>query len=267
LLIERGDHTGARAALARRGTPNPASDGDGLVRRAEIELLLAEGRWDDALRAADDYQVRLRGVDNPVWAPWRSLKALALDGLGRHEEALVLLDEELDASRRWGAPGAMARTLRLLGTLRRDNDHELLYEAAALAEASPARLEHAKALVALGSALRRARRRSDAREPLARGFELANRCGAPALSDRARTELYAAGGRPRRAALTGPESLTPSERRVADLAAEGHSNRDIAQMLFVTPKTVEVHLTSVYRKLGISARRALSDVLADLSSA
>ena len=260
-LIERGDHTGARAALASRGTPNQASDGDGLVRRAELELLLAESRWDDSLRAADGYRVRLRGVDNPAWAPWRSLKARALDGLGRQEEALVLLDEELDAARRWGAPGAIARTLRLLGTLRPDNDHQLLREAAAVAETSPARLEHAKALIALGSALRRARRRSDAREPLARGLELANRCGAQPLGDWAKTELYAAGGRPRRDALTGPESLTPSERRVADLAAQGHSNRDIAQMLYVTPKTVEVHLTSVYRKLGISARTALSDAL------
>jgi DNA-binding CsgD family transcriptional regulator len=260
-LIERGDHTGARAALAGRGSPNPESDGDGLVRRSEVELLLAESRWDEALPAADEYHARLRGIDNPAWAPWRSLKALALDGQGRHGDVLALLDEELDASRRWGAPGALARTLRISGTLRRDDGHELLSEAVAVADASPARLEHAKALIALGSALRRGRRRSDAREPLGRGFELANRCGASSLADWAKTELYAAGGRPRRDALAGPESLTPSERRVADLAAEGHSNRDIAQTLYVTPKTVEVHLTSIYRKLGIAARTALPGAL------
>ena len=147
------------------GNPNPESDGDGLVRRSEIELLLAESRWDEALAAADKYHMRLRGIDNPAWAPWRSLKALAVDGLGRHGEAMRLLDEELDEARRWGAPGTLARTLRLAGMVRRDDGHELLREAVAVAERSPARLEHAKALIALGSALRRGRRRSDSREP------------------------------------------------------------------------------------------------------
>ncbi len=266
-LIQRGDHAGARAALARRGNPNSGSDGDALLRRSEIELLLAESQWPEALAAADDYRTRLRGIDNPAWAPWRSLKALALHGLGRHDDAVALLDEELDRSRRWGAPGSLARTLRLLGTLSHGDDLEHLREAVIVAEASPARLEHCKALIALGSALRRSRQRAQARESLARGFELANGCGAPTLAERARTELYAAGGRPRREALTGPESLTPSERRIAELAADGHTNRDIAQQLYVTPRTVEGHLTSIYRKLGISARKALSGALAEPSSA
>jgi len=267
LLIERGDRAGARAALASRGNPSPASDGDALVRRAELELLLDEGRWDEALGAADEYHARLRAIDNPAWAPWRSLKALALDALGRGDEALALLDAELDASRRWGAPGALSRTLRVMGTLRRDDGQELLREAVAVAEGSPARLEHAKALIALGSAQRRAGRRADAREPLVRGLELATRCGAPPLAELARTELYAAGGRPRREALSGPESLTPSERRVAELAAEGQANRDIAQALYVTPRTIEGHLTNVYRKLGISTRNELADALAARPSA
>jgi DNA-binding CsgD family transcriptional regulator len=262
-LIERGDHVGARAALANRGSPNRASDGDRLVRRAELELLLAESRWEEALAASEDYQRRLRGIDNPAWAPWRSLRALALAGLGRRSEALALLDEELERARRWGAPGALARTLRLVGTLRHEHGHEALREAVAVAEGSPARLEHAKALIALGSELRRNGRRSEARAPLARGYELANRCGALPLVELAKTELYAAGGRPRRDALSGPESLTPSERRIAELAAEGHTNRDIAQTLYVTPRTVEGHLTSIYRKLGISTRNALSDALAE----
>ena len=90
---------------------------------------------------------------------------------------------------------------------------------------------------------------------------IASHCGAQPLAEHARNELYAAGGRPRREALTGPESLTPSERRVAELAAAGQSNRDIARTLYVTPKTVEVHLTSVYRKLGIRSRAALSKAL------
>ena len=61
---------------------------------------------------------------------------------------------------------------------------------------------------------------------------------------------------------SGPGALTPSERRIAALAADGLTNRDIAQQLFVTPKTVEVHLSAVYRKLGIASRRALGSALA-----
>src|SRR5207247_1033535 len=89
--------------------------------------------------------------------------------------------------------------------------------------------------------------------------ELAHKLGATALEERAQTELAATGARPRRLMLSGLESLTPSERRVAELAAENLTNKDIAQALFVTPKTVEVHLSSVYRKLEISSRAQLPD--------
>jgi DNA-binding CsgD family transcriptional regulator len=261
VLTERGDLDRARAAVEARGNPNPASDADALVRRAEIELLIAERDWEAALLAADGYRECLRGIDNPASGPWRSLTALALDGVGRSAEAHALAEQELDAARRWGAPGALARSLRVLGTLERDRGHERLREAVAIAAPSPARLEHAKALVALGSALRRAGQRTQAREPLRLGLELAGRCGASGLAEAARTELYSAGGRPRREALSGPESLTPSERRIAELAADGASNREIAQTLYVTPKTVEVHLTSIYRKLGISTRVRLASAL------
>ena len=110
--------------------------------------------------------------------------------------------------------------------------------------------------------MRLARRPTDAREPLRRALELATVCGAEPLAEHARTELHAAGVRPRREALSGVESLTPSERRVADLAAAGRTNRDVAQELFVTPKTVEVHLSNAYRKLGIRSRRELAGALA-----
>jgi DNA-binding NarL/FixJ family response regulator len=81
------------------------------------------------------------------------------------------------------------------------------------------------------------------------------------LAARAETELRATGARPRRIALRGLESLTPSERRIAELAAHGPTNREIAQALFVTPRTVEVHLTNAYRKLGISSRSQLATAL------
>ena len=262
VLIERGDVDGARAALTSCPQPTPGSDGDALMRRSTIELSLAEGDRARALAEADLQRERLGNVENVAWAPWRSLKAQALDGLERRDEALALLEDELVEARRWGAPGSLARTLRLLGMMRRRDGLALLHEAVEIAEGSPARLEHAKALAALGSALRLARRPSDARAPLRDAFEIASHCGAQPLAEHARTELYAARGRPRREALTGPESLTPSERRVADLAVEGQSNRDIAQALYVTPKTVELHLTSIYRKLGIRNRAGLLEALA-----
>jgi DNA-binding NarL/FixJ family response regulator len=142
-----------------------------------------------------------------------------------------------------------------------DGGLALLEEAAAVLEPSPAKLERARALADLGAALRRTGRRVDAREPLRNAVELAQACGAVPLADAARSELVAAGAKPRRQALSGAESLTPSELRVAAMAAEGMTNRDIAQNLFVTPKTVEVHLSSVYRKLDIGSRTQLASAL------
>ena len=125
-----------------------------------------------------------------------------------------------------------------------------------------ARLEQARALVELGAALRRGNQRSEARELLREGVELAHRAGAPALVERGNEELAATGARPRKLVVSGVDSLTASERRVAELAAQDHSNKEIAQALFVTVKTVEVHLSSVYRKLQITSRRQLAPALA-----
>ena len=149
--------------------------------------------------------------------------------------------------------------LRVLGLVR--GELALLEEAVAVLEGSRARLELAKALADLGAAVRRDRRPSDAREPLRRALELADACGADGLVEHVRSELYATGARPRTTATGGVDALTASERRVAAFAAEGQSNRDIAQALFVTPKTVEVHLSNAYRKLGIRSRRELAGAL------
>ena len=137
-----------------------------------------------------------------------------------------------------------------------------LHEAVEVLAGSSARLEHAKALVDLGAMLRRTNRRKEARDPLQQGLELARKCGAKPLAERAHTELVATGARPRRLVFSGREALTPSERRVAAMAAEGMTNREIAQALFVTPGTVEVHLSSSYRKLDISSRSQLPQALA-----
>ncbi|MGE3138230.1 MAG: AAA family ATPase [Thermoleophilia bacterium] len=266
VLVERGDLPGARALLDGAVTHAPRSVPAHGLRRARLALLLAEGRAQEALAVADEYAAHLGRIVNPAFAPWRSLTALALDGDGRTAEAVALAGEELAPARRWGAPGTVGRSLRVLGTLEREEGLDHLHEAVALLEASPARLEQARALLALGSALRRSGRRRDARPPLLRALELADRCGAPRVAETARTELYAAGARPRTPALAGAEALTASERRVAALAAEGRTNKEIAQALFVTLKTVEVHLSHAYRKLGIASRRELGAALGGAES-
>jgi DNA-binding CsgD family transcriptional regulator len=141
-----------------------------------------------------------------------------------------------------------------------------LREAVEVLEGSPARLEHARALVDLGAALRRANSRAGARGVLEQGLDLAARCRARALVRRARTELRAAGGPSADPDASGLEQLTASERRVAELAAEGRSNPEIAQALFVTRKTVETHLGRVYRKLDIPGRGKLAHALDESSS-
>lgn len=133
---------------------------------------------------------------------------------------------------------------------------------------SPRRLELARALVDYGAALRRHKHRAAAREPLRRGLDLAHRCGATTLAQHAAEELRATGARPRRLLLTGVESLTPSELRVARLAAQGRSNPEVAQALFVTRSTVETHLQAAFRKLDIYSREQLPAALAqDLNAA
>ena len=122
-------------------------------------------------------------------------------------------------------------------------------------------LERARAHVALGAALRRAGRPVEARAPLRLALDLAHRCGAKSLEEEALAELRAAGARPRRPRTTGARALTPGERRVAELAATGRMNREIAETLFVTLATVEFHLRNAYRKLGIASRAELGKAL------
>ena len=263
LLIERGALREARALLDTVISPPPRSDHAILVDRASMRVLLAEGRPEEALAYADVYELHAGWKRHPRYVPWRSLKAQALERLGRHDEAVALAGEELEIARGWGSPGTVGRSLRVLGTILRTDGIEQLEEACALLEQAPARLEQAKALAALGAALRRARKPTEAREPLRRALELADVCGAQPLVDGVRAEIYATGARPRTTALRGVLALTASERRVADLAADGQTNRDIAQTLYVTPKTIEVHLSNAYRKLGIGSRRELAGALAE----
>jgi DNA-binding CsgD family transcriptional regulator len=203
------------------------------------------------------------GGENPAVIPWRSAAALSLAELGGHDEARDLAADEVRRARSFGAPRAIGIALRaqaLVGP--RAERSERLAEAAAVLADSPARLEHARALVDLGATHRAAGQRTVAQEPLREALALARRCGARGLERSARAELAAIGVRPRTTEYAGADSLTPSERRIAEFAAGGASNREIAQTLFVTEKTVETHLGHAYRKLDISSRRQLPAVLA-----
>jgi DNA-binding NarL/FixJ family response regulator len=140
---------------------------------------------------------------------------------------------------------------------------ELLQESMATLRDSPARLELAHSLTELGAAVRRAGHRAAAGDLLAEALELSVRCGARRLAARVREELKATGARPRRVWRTGVEALTPSELRIVRLAADGHTNREIAHELYVTLKTVEGHLSRAYTKLGITGRGELPGVLED----
>jgi DNA-binding CsgD family transcriptional regulator len=213
------------------------------------------------LRGAGDIFNAL-GHRNPNASNWRSALALML-GAEERREAQRLAKEELEDARRIGHARAVGVALRALGLLERGpRGRTRLEEAARVLDGSTARLEYARTLVELGAALRRNGERASAREPLRAGLDLAAACGAPRLGERARTELAASGGRPRRDRISGRDALTPSELRVARLAADGSTNNEVAQALFVTPKTVDTHLSHAYAKLGISSRRALPAALA-----
>jgi DNA-binding CsgD family transcriptional regulator len=262
-LMEQGRLDDAVASLARAGSL-PESAPRLYLRDSSSRLRILRGDLAggvaELLDAGQGYESV--GIRNPALIAWRSPGALALLQLGERDQAQRLAAEELELARDWGAPRALGAALRVSGLAAGGKRGlALLEEAVDAVSDSPAKLEHAKARIEFGAALRRAGQRVQSREHLRRAAELASICGAAALAERAETELLATGARPRRIALSGVESLTPSERRVAEMAAQGPSNREIAQALFVTQRTVEVHLTSVYRKLDISSRSQLAAAL------
>jgi DNA-binding CsgD family transcriptional regulator len=227
-------------------------------------LLVHRGRLTEAY---EQLTLQLRwqqawGCRNPGWTSTRSLAALVSRRLDRQLEAHRLAEEDVEAARAFGAPRVIGIALRTLALVEAAPLTETLAESVVVLERSESRLELARSLIELGSALRRNGARRAAREPLHRGLELAAGCGASLVGDHARAELLAAGARPRRPRITGRDALTPSEERVAAMAREGLSNRQIAQTLFLSPKTVEMHLGSIYRKLGIRGRRDLPEAFA-----
>ena len=269
ILVERGavDEAAGLLDAIESSVASDAFSRTPLLRgRAMVEA--ARGDHRTALTSALELGSALAsfGHTNPAasYPAWRSLAAREYHALGESRDALTLAQEEVDLAREWGVPSPLGRALRILGLIEGgDAGIASIREAVAVLEPSPARLEHAYALADLGAALRRANHRAEAREHLRQALDLAQRGGATLLAEQAHEELIATGARPRRIIQTGAASLTPSERRIAAMAAEGLSNRDIAQALFVTLRTVEMHLSNAFRKLDISSRTQLAAALAD----
>jgi DNA-binding CsgD family transcriptional regulator len=201
--------------------------------------------------AVDTY--RTLGLGPQIGA-CRSDLALALPPT-QGRVAIELVEEELSLAEAVGIARHCGVALRARGLLRSGRSGLAdLEDSVRRLETTGARLELARSLTAYGAMLRRQGRRIDAREPLGRARDLALQCGADRLVAKAGEELRASGARPRRVALTGPAALTASELRIAQLAAAGRSNTEIAQTLFVSRKTVETHLTHVYAKLGLAGQ-------------
>lgn len=268
LLLDAGDTEGAAGAYASSGI------GENIPKLTPFLTLIAtragqrlargdaEGGIDDLLAAQDI--LTQSGTTNPAGTHYRSSAALALAQMGRRDDAKRLAADELTDARRFGARSGLGIALRAAGVIEGGAAGvNYLRQAIVELERSPARLEHARALAALGAALRRNGKRAEAQRLLREALDLADRCGAKRVAEQAREELVISGARPRRARMTGVHALTPSERRVAQLAAEGLTNRQIAQALFVSHATVVTHLSHCYQKLDISSRDKLAPALED----
>jgi DNA-binding CsgD family transcriptional regulator len=263
-LLERGSLEEATRLLedprpAEKAMENPEFlDSLGRLRLGQSDLESAR----DLFLACGRALAGRGGVDAPGIIPWRSHAAQALTRLGTDEEARLLALQEVGLARASRVPGSIGESLTTLGLLvGGDEGVVLLRQAGEVLADSPRVLARMRALLALGKMLRHARRAKEARPHLRKALDLAHRHGATAVEDAAVVELRAAGAKPRREAIVGVGALTASERRVAGLAAQGLTNRQIAQQLFVSVRTVTTHLTHVYQKLQIQGRDELEIML------
>jgi DNA-binding CsgD family transcriptional regulator len=263
--IERGELDVA-ADLARAGEAMGTSKD--LTSMAEFltargRLRIAQGQPDEGVADLLWCGERIEALGLLWPSPWRAHAASAMASLDDTALASKLAAEQLAAARRAGSPGALGMSLRAAArAAREDEGLALLREAVSVLEHSPARLELAHALADLGAALSRSGRRTEGRDAQRRAVKLASQCGALALAENAMAGLHAGPGRRARMELTGPSALTAAEWRVCRQAAGGQTNREVAQTLFVTEKTVERHLSSAYQKLGIRSRFQLASAIA-----
>ncbi len=266
VLLERDALDAAEETLRLCPDPSASRSVDGArFFAARGWLRHAQGRLEEALDDLPESGRRCErfGLVMLGDAPWRAEAALVYAALGKTDEARRIAAEQLELAREFARPRMLGMSLRVCGLVENhDQGLSLLAEAVETLERSESPLELARALTDYGAALRRAGHRVKARTVLERGLDLAHHLGARRISARARSELVAAGAKPRRDAITGRDALTAAELRVARLAAEGLTNRAIAQALVITTLTAKAHLSRIYRKLGITRRDQLADALA-----
>ncbi|GAA0540137.1 regulatory LuxR family protein [Saccharopolyspora erythraea NRRL 2338] len=262
VALATGDHSGAWRCLDGTGlsaeVPRWSPYNSVLLQRGRLHA--AQGELDAALADLRECGRRMTAanVHNPAAGAWRSESALVHARMGHHDRAMSLVRVELEQARRWGAPAPIGQALRVMGLVSRDEARLAhLTEAVAVLRDSGARLSYAQALFDLGVTYRKLHRPNEARPRLRAALAHARHCGAQVLVHRASEQLAACRVRPQRTTALGVEALTPAERRVAVLAAEGRTNRQIAADLYVTRRTVELHLSRVYQKLLIPGRPAL----------
>ena len=263
-LVERDELDEAAAELGRMAPPLTSHT---VVVAAYLmargQLRMAQGQGKEALQdflACGERCERLGIVDGLY--NWRSEAAITHATLGNAAEARRLAQKAVEVARGFGRPRGLGVTLRAAGLAEGgERGLGLLDEAVAVLERSEAPVELARALADHGAALRRAGQRMRARAQLERGLDLAHHLGARRIATQARSELIAAGAKPRRDAITGRDALTAGELRVARLAAAGKTNREIAQTLFITTKTASAHLSRAYRKLDVTRRSQLAEAL------
>jgi DNA-binding CsgD family transcriptional regulator len=269
VCIDRGENHRAAALLESIDVP-PNMDELHLswIHTAIARVAAAAGDDERAARSfatAHAIQRALPGGADVIWEYGGAERIACLVRLGRLEEARADSSRTLAIARETQLAGLEGIAFRLHGTL--ESDRASLETSVSRLQRTPMRLEQARSLCELGSHLRRAGERNASRDPLRLALGLAHSCGARPLADRARQELVLAGARPRRDAQAGRDALTAAELRVARLAAGGRTNREVAQQLFITIKTVEGHLARTFRKLDVHRREDLSAALATAAPA
>jgi ATP/maltotriose-dependent transcriptional regulator MalT len=268
VLTETGDVSEAERLLADNQLTGPLPQthihADLLGVRGRLRL--SQGRIQEGIDDLDEQAARLEEVgDTPPFVRALHAKSLvpALVRNGQAERGAKIAAEALQLAHSFGRPryiaaGVYAQALAHPGGA----DLDGLKDAASIYEQLEAPLDLARVLLEIGNTLRRRRQRKAARDPLRQALDLARSCGARPLAERAEHELRATGAKPRRDRITGRDALTATELRVAQLAINGMNNRQIAEALFVTRKTVESHLEHIFRKLDIHARTELKQALA-----
>ncbi|UJW30256.1 LuxR family transcriptional regulator [Saccharothrix sp. AJ9571] len=264
VLVKMGQPDRAEALLVRTRWPHFGWMYPQAV-LVSAEVLRLRGDHASALAILFDCGNRLAeaGVRNPVFVPWWLEAACLLAELGRQDEAAGLAEYGEQTARDWQTDESAGLALLAAGVAARGRRSlDVLAEAADRLAAAPAPLSQARAEFLFGRALLAADDTKGARAHLRRAIDVATQSGYLALGSVARELLVSAGGRMhtlldarRLGALSG------SELRVAELAAAGESNREIADRLFVSLRTVETHLSSVYRKLRIGLRDELPAAL------